>query len=203
MENLSFDYVLWIIAAPATVVYGAQVVMSLIGLDGDDGLDAELDGDMDVEDGDTSGSFPVFTLKNALAFLVGLGWGGLALLDSGYSETATIVIGSLIGLGFAILQTSLFYFMYKFNAPNKPEIFSAVGLSGKVYLKIPKNGEGLGKIQLTHNDTLKTVNALTYTQQNIGKGRLVTVLEVDGDNLVVIPKAKTIKSKLSADKHQN
>lgn len=193
MENLSFDYVLWIIAAPATVVYGAQVVMSLMGLDGEDGLDAELDGDMDVEDGDASGSFPIFTLKNALAFLVGLGWGGLALMDSGYSETATIVIGSLIGLGFAILQTSLFYFMYKFNAPNKPEIATAIGLNAKVYLKVPKNADGYGKIQLTHNDTLKTVNALTYHPNTIGKGRLVTVINVEGDTLVVEPKAKKSK----------
>ena len=193
MENLSFDYVLWMIAAPATVVYGAQVVMSLMGLDGEDGLDAELDGDMDVEDGDASGSFPIFTLKNALAFLVGLGWGGLALMDSGYSETATIVIGSLIGLGFAILQTSLFYFMYKFNAPNKPEIATAIGLNAKVYLKVPKNGDGYGKIQLTHNDTLKTVNALTYHPNTIGKGRLVTVINVEGDTLVVEPKAKKSK----------
>lgn len=193
MENLSFDYVLWMIAAPATVVYGAQVVMSLMGLDGEDGLDAELDGDMDVEDGDASGSFPIFTLKNALAFLVGLGWGGLALMDSGYSETATIVIGSLIGLGFAILQTSLFYFMYKFNAPNKPEIATAIGLNAKVYLKVPKNADGYGKIQLTHNDTLKTVNALTYHPNTIGKGRLVTVINVEGDTLVVEPKAKKSK----------
>lgn len=193
MENLSFDYVLWMIAAPATVVYGAQVVMSLMGLDGDDGLDAELDGDMDVEDGDASGSFPIFTLKNALAFLVGLGWGGLALMDSGYSETATIVIGSLIGLGFAILQTSLFYFMYKFNAPNKPEITTSIGLNAKVYLKVPKNADGYGKIQLTHNDTLKTVNAITYHPNTIGKGRLVTVINVEGDTLVVEPKAKKSK----------
>ena len=193
MENLSFDYVLWIIAAPATVVYSAQVVMSLMGLDGDDGLDAELDGDMDVEDGDASGSFPVFTIKNALAFLVGLGWGGLALLDSGYSETMTILLGSLIGLGFAILQTSLFYLMYKFNAPNKPEISSAIGLNAKVYLKVPKNADGYGKIQLTHNDTLKTVNALTYEPNTIGKGRLVTVINVEGDTLVVEPKAKKSK----------
>ena len=193
MENLSFDYVLWIIAAPATVVYSAQVVMSLMGLDGDDGLDAELDGDMDVEDGDASGSFPVFTIKNALAFLVGLCWGGLALLDSGYSETMTILLGSLIGLGFVILQTSLFYLMYKFNAPNKPEISSAIGLNAKVYLKVPKNADGYGKIQLTHNDTLKTVNALTYEPNTIGKGRLVTVINVEGDTLVVEPKAKKSK----------
>ena len=193
MENLSFDYVLWIIAAPATVVYGAQVLMSLIGFDGEDGLDAELDGDMDVEDGDASGSFPVFTLKNALAFLVGLGWGGLALMDSGYSETMTILLGSLIGLGFVILQTSLFYLMYKFNAPNKPEISSAIGLNAKVYLKVPKNADGYGKIQLTHNDTLKTVNALTYEPNTIGKGRLVTVINVEGDTLVVEPKAKKSK----------
>jgi membrane protein implicated in regulation of membrane protease activity len=193
MENLSFDYVLWIIAAPATVVYGAQVLMSLIGFDGEDGLDAELDGDMDVEDGDASGSFPIFTLKNALAFLVGLGWGGLALMDSGYSETMTILLGSLIGLGFAILQTSLFYLMYKFNAPNKPEISSAIGLNAKVYLKVPKNADGYGKIQLTHNDTLKTVNALTYEPNTIGKGRLVTVINVEGDTLVVEPKAKKSK----------
>jgi hypothetical protein len=196
METFTFDYVLWFIAAPATVVYGAQIIMSLIGLDTEDGLDGDFDGDVETDSADEGGSFPVFTFRNALAFLVGLGWGGLALLDSGYSETMTIVIGSLIGLGFAILQTSLFYLMYKFNAPNKPEIFSAVGLDGKVYLKIPKNGDGLGKVQLTHNETLKTVNALTYGQQNIGKGRLVTVIEVDGDNLVVVPKSKTLKSKL-------
>ena len=114
-------------------------------------------------------------------------------MDSGYSETMTILLGSLIGLGFAILQTSLFYLMYKFNAPNKPEISSAIGLNAKVYLKVPKNADGYGKIQLTHNDTLKTVNALTYEPNTIGKGRLVTVINVEGDTLVVEPKAKKSK----------
>lgn len=193
METFTFDYVLWIIAAPATVVYGVQVIMSLMGLDGES--DIEVDGDVDVDVDESGGSFPVFTFRNALAFLVGLGWGGLSLYDNGYSETATIWLGALIGVGFALLQTSLFYFVYKFNAPNKPEIHSAVGLDGKVYLKIPKNSEGLGKVQITHNETMKTVNALTYAQQNIGKARLVTVVAVEGDNLVVEPKSKATKKK--------
>lgn len=201
-ESLTtFTQVLWIIAAPASAVYIVMAIATFMGMDGSDGLEADFDGDLEIDDTASEGSgFQVFTFRNVLAFLIGIGWGGLAFYDNGYSQTYSIVGGVIVGAGFTVLQSSLFYFMYKFNSPNEPEIKSAVGLNGKVYLKVPKNAEGFGKIQLTHNDTMKTVNALTYHGTTIAKGRLVEVIDVEGDNLVVIPKSKSLKSKMAKRK---
>ena len=108
-----------------------------MGLDG-----AETDVEIDDLDTDTSTGFQPFTFRNLLAMLVGISWGGLALLDSGYSEINSILYGFLIGMLFAMLQSTLFYLMYKLQEKNEPSLQSAVDSDATVYQPIPKIGTG-------------------------------------------------------------
>ena len=100
----TFETILLYTGVASTLFFLILAAGSVMGLDG-----AETDVEIDDLDTDTSTGFQPFTFRNLLAMLVGISWGGLALLDSGYSEINSILYGFLIGMLFAMLQSTLFY----------------------------------------------------------------------------------------------
>lgn len=179
MENI-FMY----IAFPATIIYAILIAFSLIGLDSTDGLEADFSGDLEIEDGESAGSIQIFTVRNLLAFLVGLGWAGLSSLDAGHTDLMATLIGIGIGLGFVVLQTSIFYFMSKLSQPNEPSIKSALGEMGTVYLTIPAQKQGTGKVTVIINGTVRTLTAMTQGDE-LKTGSLIQVDSIVGDMVIV------------------
>jgi len=172
------------IAMPATVIYVLIILFSLLGMDSTDGLEADFGGDLELEDGESAGSIQIFTVRNLLGFLVGLGWAGLAALEFGFSNLIATLIGIGIGLVMIIIQTSLFYFMNRLSQPNEPSIKSAVGQMGTVYLTIPARRQGMGKVTVIIDGVVRTLNATTSGEE-IKTGSLIQVESVLGDALVV------------------
>lgn len=179
MENI-FMY----LAFPATVIYAILIAFSLIGLDSTDGLEADFSGDLEIEDGESAGSIQVFTVRNLLAFLVGLGSAGLSALDAGHTDPIAIIIGIGVGSAFVAVQVTLFYFMSKLSQPNEPSIRSAVGQMGTVYLTIPSKKQGAGKVTVVINGTVRTLTAVTNGEE-IKTGSLIQVDSISGDTLLV------------------
>ena len=113
LESLSgFETVLFYIGVFGTAIFLIMTVLTFItDFEGGD-IDVDTDVDSDVE-GDDSPTFQFFTLRNLIAVLLGLSWGGLALGDSFESELLISVLGLCIGIGIALIQSSLFFLMNK------------------------------------------------------------------------------------------
>jgi len=176
-----FETTLFYLASGATFFFMIMAVMAFMGMDGTD-IDADVDFEMDDVDGGTP--FQIFTFRNLLAVLIGVGWGGLAITDAGYSQTSALIFGSLIGLAFATLQSTVFYLMYRLQEKNIPDLKSAEGKSAIVYQTIPKNGRG--KIQVNVNGSIKTLNAVSTSDKNLPSGCQVTVTTVQSDDTCVV-----------------
>jgi hypothetical protein len=180
------ETILWYIAVPVTVFYLAQIVMTFMGMDGYDGVDADFDSDLELEDGE-SGTLQLFTVKNAVGFLMGLSWGAIiGLKDLSWGETSSFILGIFLGILIVLIQSSLFYFMSKLERKNVPSLQGAIGQTATVYLKIPEAIYGNGKVAVIINGSKKILDAFS-TSGEIPTGGQCRVVAVVNDTLHVEP----------------
>ncbi|MCU0419805.1 MAG: hypothetical protein MUC38_09120 [Cyclobacteriaceae bacterium] len=179
-EGLGFVLkVYWGIAVPFTVFFLLQLVLSFMGAETPDDLpDAEIDADHGI-------GFQFFTLKNLIGFFTIFGWAGVAAVHGGLSTGASVVVAVLAGLAMMGIMAGVFYLLMKANADGTMKLETAVGKIGEVYLPIPANRGGLGKVQINVGGALRTLEALSDDGQDIPTGKLIKVSGVVGTTLVV------------------
>lgn len=177
-EMSAWDRTFFYIGFGASLFFVGQLVLMFFG--GDDSGDS--DGDSDSDDGATS--FKILTLKNIVGFLMGIGWGGLSLhVDGSFSQTVSLVGAVGIGIVIMLLQSSVFYLMYKLHAPNEETLSEAVGNLGHVYLEIPKGG--MGKVTINLHGKIVTMNAFADDEKIIPTGAQVEVVHTQNSELIV------------------
>lgn len=85
-----------------------------------------------------------------------------------------------------LAMATLFYLMSKLVESGNMNLKNAVGRSGEVYLPIPANRQGIGKIQITVQGTLQTLDAITDDKEPIGTSALIQVVEVINDQILLV-----------------
>jgi hypothetical protein len=170
------EKVYWIIAIPSTVLLLVQIVMTLSGGEGDDvdaDFDGDMDGDMDHDHGDGGGGWQFFTYKNVLGFFTLFGWTGLGFLQMGLGLFIAILFSSVAGL----------IMMYQSGTM---VIEHAVGQTGEVYLRIPPNREGHGKVQVQIQGNLREMDAITDDEKELPTGSIAQVLEIVNNQILLV-----------------
>ena len=73
--------VYWGIAIFTSTIFIIQMVMTFIGIGDVDAGDADFDLGSDASDGtlDAGGTLQLFSVRNIVNFLLGIGWGGVCL----------------------------------------------------------------------------------------------------------------------------
>ena len=107
----------WTIAIAMSIVFAIQMTLTLIGLGDTDsaGDIGDMDaGDADLGDGnghtmDTGGAIQLFTIRNTINFLLGVGWGGVCL--SGVIENRFLLAVAAFVCG--CIMVCAFILMYK------------------------------------------------------------------------------------------
>ncbi len=158
--------------------------MTIIGTGETDQLDATGDGDSLV--GDDSGiPFQFISLKNLVAFFTIFGWTGIAALSSGWSTGVTLTVSFIAGLLMMLVMATIFYYMNKLTEDGSFKIRNTIGKSGSVYLSIPANREGSGKVQINVQG-FQTLDAITDSDTEIKTGSVITVTDVINGNLLLV-----------------
>lgn len=186
--------VYWVIALVTSLVFLIQMVLTFIGIgdadtDVDFGGDADLGGDADFSDGDTldtGGAMQLFTIRNFINFLLGLGWGGVCL----YSVIPNTIVLSLVSILVGVLFVYIFLIIYrqlrKLERNGAYHIDDCVGQTVDVYLTIPANRSGMGKVQISFSGSVQELAALTDSDSPLRSGSKVRVTEViDGTTVLV------------------
>lgn len=135
----------WYIALPVSIFFGLQTIMTFIGLGG-----AETDADTD---GGDSGNMPfeLFTLRNLINFLLGFSWTGISLYHKIENKTILIGVAVIIGIAFVAVFFFLIKQILKLSEDNSFKIEDALNKTADVYLAIPENKSGKGKVQISVN----------------------------------------------------
>ena len=186
-EALSFlQKVYWIVAIPSTLLFLVQFILTLTGGDGHDvGHDFAHEHDSDFD----HGSFHVFSLKSILAFLMVFGWSGLAVVSSGkLSVSFVLLISFFAGLAMMLVTAWLLFLFSKLEQSGNLDVENAVGESGEVYLTIPGQKKGIGKIQIIVQGQLQTLDAVTAENEELKTGTKITVVHIEPDKLLSVIK---------------
>ncbi len=177
------EQIYWAFALPFSAVFVIQMLITLIGAGGDD-VDSGGDADFDV-DSDAGIGFQFITLKNFIAFFTIFGWTGVACLDSGLGTGMTIFLSIISGMLMMLLMASLFYMIGRLAESGNMKIDSAIGKTATVYLRIPAEKAGTGKIQVNVQG-LKTLDAMTSHTEDIKSGSMVRIVAVEAGDILIV-----------------
>ena len=181
MDSLQQSF--WWIAIVASLIFITQTILTLIGSDSSDGINADFDGDLDHADA----PFQLFSFRNLINFLLGFGWTGVAFYDNISSKTLLVIIATVVGLVFILLYFVLIKQILKLSEDNSFKIENTINKTAEVYLTIPENKSGKGKIQISVNGSFHELDAITSSSEKLTSGSAVKVVAVE-HNLVIVEK---------------
>jgi hypothetical protein len=177
------EKIFWGISIPFSLLFVIQIILTFIGGDIDD-MSAEGDADASVE-GDTGIDFQFISLKNLIAFFAVFGWTGIICLDMGLGAGFSTLIATLAGLVMMLIMASILYFMGKLVEEGTLNLNNAKGKVGNVYLSIPANRKGMGKVQIEVQG-LQTLDAVTDSDSDIPTGSVIQVVDVLNDQILIV-----------------
>lgn len=175
--------VLWAITLSASLIFVIQTVMTFLGLG-----DHDVDMDLDASDGsfDADPSMNLLTFRNLVNFCLGFGWTAVLMHEKIESNALLIIISVIVG---ALLVTAvmwIFKWLSGMQQTGNIDVHkSAVGCEGKVYLTIPGERKGEGKVQITINNAIREYDAVT-DGETIKTGTAIKVTEVINDYTLLV-----------------
>jgi hypothetical protein len=162
-----------------------QLVLGMLGFV-HDGFDGHEEVHVDQTDGASAG----LNLLSVRALSAGLGFfgvGGLAGLSTGLGLLAAIPLGIVLGLAAMIATAMVTRWMLTLEDDGSVSIHGAVGSTGTVYLTIPGERQGTGKVLLTLQNRTVEYQAVT-SRGALPTGASILVVDVVGpDTVDVVP----------------
>ena len=173
----------WAIAIVSSIVFLIQTIVSLIGIG-----DFETDLDVGGGDGmDSSGFSDLLSMRNAINFLLGLGWSGVCFYDRISNGFILALVSIIFGLAFVAIFIYVFKKMMKLESNGAFDINTAIGKTCDVYLRIPANRSGTGKVQISFSGSVQELDAVTDGEM-IPSGSKVTVVEILNNKILRVEK---------------
>lgn len=176
-----------LIAIPSTLVLVVQTVLLFFGF-GDDDVDIDGDGlDADIEGSD---GMALFSIRGIMGMAAVGGWSGLVMHEAGINIWVTILLAvafgflALVGIAYIMKLAS------KLQASGNIDLGRAVGRVGTVYIPIPPNMQGTGKINITLQERFLEVTAMTNADRKIATGESVRIVATDENSVVVVEPIK-------------
>lgn len=179
----SLHQTFWYIAIPVSIIFIIQTIMTFVGADAADGLEADFDGDFDGSDAPSQ----LFSLRNLVNFLIGFSWTGVLFYTEIKNKTILILLAIIVGTAFLLLFFLLIRQILKLGEDNTFRINNTVGKTGSVYLTIPERKTGKGKVQVSVNGTTHELDAMTE-HESIPSGGMIRVTAIESGNLLMVEK---------------
>lgn len=180
-----FMKILWCIAIASSLIFIVETVLTFIGAD----VDFDTDADFDMPDGTFEGdpSMNLYTFRNLVNFLLGMSWTAILLKDQITSKVLLMVIAFAAGAILVATVMMLFKWLSKMQQSGNIDVMKdAEGCNGKVYLTIPAERAGTGKVQITINGAVREYDAVTDSEQDLKTGKAIKVVEaIDNSTLLV------------------
>ncbi len=173
----------WFTAIPASVIFLLQTVMTFAGTDTSDGTGADFDSDLDG----AHSPFQLFSLRNLVNFLLGFGWSGVAF-HSVIPNTGLLVGLSLaVGIAFVVIFFLIIRQMRGLAEDNSFRVADTINMTAEVYLAIPAQKSGMGKVLVSVRGSVRELGAVTLADK-IDTGAVVKVTALENGNILIVEK---------------
>ena len=187
--------ILWGITLAASLIFIIQSIMTFIGADaGDGGIDTDFDTGFDSETADATvdGGTNLYTFRNLVNFCLGFGWSAILLQERIQSVPWLIIVSVLVGVALVALVMYLFKWLSGMQQSGNINLFkAAVGCNGSVYITIPGQRAGEGKVQLSINNSVREYSAVT-DGDTLRTGAQIRVVEVLSPDTVLVEPLESI-----------
>lgn len=178
-----------LIAIPCTLVLVVQSVMLIFGMgEGADGIDLDGDGIPDTPgfEGDGDGGLALFSLRGIMSFGAIAGWSGLVMRGAGIPLGVNVLLAAAFGFLAMVGIAWIMKLASKLQQNGNLDIGYAVGRVGTVYIPIPPNMTGTGKINLTIQERFVEIDAKTAADRKLGTGESVRITATDPAGMVIV-----------------
>lgn len=173
----------WFIAIPSTLFFLFQTIMTFMGSDTSDGIAADFDSDLDGAEA----PFQLFTLRNLINFLLGFSWTGISFYNTISNTTFLLALSFVIGASFVFLFFLIIRQIQKLAEDNSFKMSNTLNKTAEVYLAIPENKTGKGKILISVNGSFHQLDAMTENSR-IESGAVIRVVRIEHDNILLVEK---------------
>ena len=143
--------------------------------------------------GPISEGLRLFSLRALSAGVAFFGLGGLAALRLGLPSLLAIPIGALAGVAAAIGVSAVFRGMKRLECDQTFRLSNAVGKSADVYLSIPAQRSGTGKIHVTIQERLLELDAITPEAEIPTGTRVLVIDSIAPATVIVVPQPRILE----------
>lgn len=181
--------ILWGVTLAASLIFIIQSILTFIGADaGDGGIDTDFDTGFDTEAADAAveGGTNLYTFRNFVNFILGFGWSAILLQEKIHSVPLLLIVSAVVGVALVAVVMYLFKWLSGMQQSGNINVYkSAVGCNGTVYLTIPGERGGEGKVQISINNAVREYDAVTDGDA-LKTGTPIRVTEVINANTVLV-----------------
>lgn len=179
--------ILWGITLAASLIFVIQSILTFVGADTDTDFDVDVDMTFDGSDlSNIEGGSNLYTFRNVVNFFLGFGWTAILLQGQIKSKALLLVVAVAVGIALVALVMWLFKWLSSMQQSGNINVYrAAVGCQGKVYLTIPAERAGEGKVQITIQGAVREYNAVTDGDA-IKTGTPIKVTEVIDTNTLLV-----------------
>lgn len=171
----------WFIAIPASLIFIIQTIMTFMGTDSSDGIQADFDGDLSGADA----PFQLFSLRNLINFFLGFSWTGISFYTTISNKPLLIFLSLVVGVLFVYLFFLIIRQVQKLAEDNSFKITNTLNKTAEVYLTIPENKKGKGKVMISVNGAYHELEAMTENDK-IQSGTVVRVVRIESGNILIV-----------------
>ena len=132
----------------------------------------------------------LFTVRGIMAFLMLGGWVGFLFSRAGISEAISLICALASGVAALVLIAKLMQALMRLQEDGTTKVKNALGQIGQVYIRIPAEEKGKGKVNVTVQEKLCEFEAVTEKGETIKTGELVYVTDIRPGNVLVVEKAE-------------
>ncbi len=170
----------WYIAIPASIIFSIQTILTFIG-----GADLDVEADFDTDGGEHSTS--IFSFRNLINFLLGFSWTGISFYSTISNHTFLIGLSLLVGIVFVYFFFLIINQVQKLAEDNSFKFKDAIGKTAEVYLTIPANRTGTGKVLVSVKGATHELVAFTNGDE-LPSGSTVKVESIENNNVLIVNK---------------
>lgn len=176
----------WGCAIVSSFVFLVQAILTLLGMDGDS--DFDLDASVSSDTMDLGGGLSLFSVRSFVNFFVGFGWAGIAFYGLIPQTWLLYVIAAIVGCFFVWLYFFIRRQTMRLQSDGSINVKKCIGSHCDVYLRIPAENSGVGKVQISINGSIHEYSAVTKGVL-LPSGSRARVVDVMDNDVLVVEKA--------------
>lgn len=206
-----FTQALYCVAIPSTLILVIQSILIIAGLgdgapdinvsdtsgldmpgcdcagcDPTEAIDAAAGGDI-VNPAD-AGAMHLFTFQGIITFLCVFAWAGiLTYMGCGLIPVA-LIVGFILGAGAMFGVAKIIQLMGRLAESGNIVAKKYLGETGTVYIPIPADGAGRGKVNISLGERYVEFEAITEEPVELKSGEAVRVTDIRSENILVVEK---------------